>query len=335
MKKLKHGLLAMILLLSTAACATSTTSTKIKVATTAYAFKYFIERVGGDDVEVVYSLNSNPHHFELTQEDAKKIAEADIFLNVEAGDYKAIGDQLMKVNSKMKYMDLGADSKLVAGSDNHEDHEGSEDHSEHSDENSTTQNTTTTDHSNHTSGTNDNTDEHAMPKDELDPHMWLDPVFAKDAVFHIAHALREHNPNNASMYEKNGAELTGELTKLDKEFSETLGKAKTKDILVAHAAYTYITNRYGLEQKAVNNMSDHSENTQQAVIDLDAFVDEHQIKYMLVEPNFASNSTVDVLVANKKLTKLNLYNLETPIDEEMDYFVLMRKNLETLNKATQ
>src|SRR5699024_4145988 len=66
--------------------------------------------------------------------------------------------------------------------------------------------------------------------------------------------LVELYPDHESLYKKNLNNLTKKLTSLDKQFTETLQPKKDKHILVAHAAYGYRENRYGIKQNDVNEM---------------------------------------------------------------------------------
>lgn len=306
MKKIIIGIFASILMIGMVGCTASNSSddNKIKIATTSHALAYFITEIGGDLVDVSYELQGNPHNFELTQQDANAISQASIFINVEVGDYQAIGNQIRQVNPSITTIDVSEGINLLLANDDH--------HHDHGDE--------------------DAADDHHHLSEEYDPHIWLDPIRAQQLVQNIANALQTIDATNEQAFEQNLQGLLGRLSKLNFQFEELLKDTTKEDILVAHAAYTYMANRYHFEQKGINSANDHSENTQQSIIDLDTFIKEHQIQYVLLEENVAETNTISTLIQVHKLKTLQLHNIETP-QHETDYFVLMEENLIAVHKA--
>lgn len=322
MKKIIQLVGSIALLLSMAACGnTNTTSDtdKLQVATTSYALKYFIEAVGGNDVEVVYALTDNPHHFELSQADAQQIAKADIFFNVEIGDYLSIGTKIKNVNKEMTTVDVATGIELLSYVGHFHEHDD-DDHSHAHD-----------DHNHDHDAASEEIDD--ALREAYDPHIWLDPIKAKKLVSNIAEGLLSFENVDATSVNENVATLHNKLADLDEKLHTGLASLTTPYLVVSHAAYGYLADHYHFEQKAVNDASDHSENTQTSMIEMDDFIADKNIKYIFVETNVESNSAIDVLVQKHNLEILAIYNLETAVDTSADYFELMEINLTNLKKA--
>ena len=317
MKKFTALLLSFILVLTmTAGCQQATIDkNKINIATTSYALKYFIEKVGGDEVHVIFSLTGNPHHFELSQNEAQYITEADAFINIEAGDYINIGSQIKKINQTMKSFDIAENIDLLISEDNHV-HHNHDDDDEHTHEEETL--------ANH---------EHIL-QEQLDPHIWLDPVRTEKLVDNLAKILGELDADKATFFQENAQRIIEKLTALNQKYSTELKNMQQPYIVVNHAAYGYLAERYHFTQRAINDVSDHSENTQSSMIAMDDFIVENHIKYILVEANLEKNAAIDVLAQKHQLEILPIFNLETAVPDSTDYFELMEQNLAQIKKAT-
>lgn len=83
--------------------------------------------------------------------------------------------------------------------------------------------------------------------DEVDVHVWLDPLNAKAIVHEIAEALSEYDPNNASTYEKNEQLMNAKLAALIAEVQATVAPVRGKGFIVFHDAYQYFEKRFDIE----------------------------------------------------------------------------------------
>ena len=171
---------------------------------------------------------------------------------------------------------------------------------------------------------------------DLDPHVWLDPILSIDLANNIKNSLSNLLPEHASEFEANFNLLKSELEKLDQEFKTTIGSARTKDLLVAHAAYGYWEARYGIEEIAISGLSPTQEPSQK---ELQAIIEEsteHNIHYVIFEQN-VSPKVAKIIQEELGAKSLTLHNLEAITEENIkqkdDYFSIMRRNLETLETA--
>jgi zinc transport system substrate-binding protein len=81
-----------------------------------------------------------------------------------------------------------------------------------------------------------------------DPHIWLDPLLAREVVRTIAEGFVRKDPANKDTYLSNAAAYDRKLAALDSEISQAIAKCKTRSIVCGgHIAFGYFAKRYGLE----------------------------------------------------------------------------------------
>ncbi len=107
---------------------------------------------------------------------------------------------------------------------------------------------------------------------EVDPHVWLDPGLFKAIVGRVATALSDVDPANRAVYEANAAAYTRELDELDHAFATGVADCRRRTIVTSHAAFGYLTARYGLVQEAIAGLEPESEPSPQRLADLTAKV---------------------------------------------------------------
>lgn len=96
---------------------------------------------------------------------------------------------------------------------------------------------------------------------EYDPHVWLDPMNAKQEMQNICEAFSEADPEHRADYQANYEKWAKQLDELDKTYQTTLENLSERNIVVAHEAYGYLCRRYNLTQVSIEGMSPDSEPT--------------------------------------------------------------------------
>ncbi len=191
-----------------------------------------------------------------------------------------------------------------------------------------------TEEEHHDHGDGHKEDEHHHDKD---PHVWLDPTLAMKQAEKIKNALVELQPEHKKEFEKNFAALQTKFTDLDDGFKAAVANAKTKEILVSHAAYGYWEQRYGLKQIPIAGISASDEPSQKQLADITKTVKEHNLKYILFE-TFSTPKVASVIQKETGTKVLRLNHLATISEDDAknnkDYFTLMEENVNTLKEAT-
>jgi zinc transport system substrate-binding protein len=80
----------------------------------------------------------------------------------------------------------------------------------------------------------------------LNPHLWLDPLLAKQIVTETATTLSELDPQNRTSYRKNAVRLQLRLEELHRQLQAKLAPVKAVPYLVFHDAYQYFEKAYML-----------------------------------------------------------------------------------------
>ncbi|OCA91463.1 adhesin [Bacillus sp. FJAT-27225] len=315
MKKLLILLFAAFLL---AGCSNDndTENTKNKetltIYTTVFPLQYFAERIAGEhaDVSSIYPPGADEHTFEPSQKDMIALAESDLFFYIGMG----LEGFVDKAKSTMK----GENVRMVAAAkDIHPEENAEDEHEGHEDE-------------------NENEHEDGHNHGDVDPHVWLDPVYAKELAKSIKDELSKAKPNLKDEFEKNYTELIADLDELDQNFKETAANAKINKIIVSHSAFGYWESRYGIEQVPIAGMSTSSEPTQKDMEKIIKTINKYGIRYILVEQN-VSSKLAEAISAETDSELLKVHNLSTRTDRDIKnketYFTLMEKNLKTLEKA--
>ncbi|MEK9199194.1 zinc ABC transporter substrate-binding protein [Lysinibacillus halotolerans] len=338
MKKFAFLLLIAVLSIGLAACnstnngsSNSTTtknessseqdSSKLNVYTTVYPLSYFAERIGGDFVNVssIYPPGSNEHTYEPTQQDMMSLADADLFFYIGLGlegfvenAQKTLEGENVKLVAAADYI---SDDQLNASAEEEHDHEHEEGETHDHDESEG--------HEGHNHG-------------DIDPHVWLSPILAKDLALAVKEELVASLPEQEVTFNENYELLIEELDSLDQQFKEMASAAKTKTFFVSHASFGYIAKQYGLEQVAIAGINSQSEPSQKELASIVEQAQELNIQYILFEQNVSSKLS-SVIQNEVGAGTLELHNLSVLTEEDINnnetYFTLMEKNIETFKKA--
>ena len=197
---------------------------------------------------------------------------------------------------------------LVSGEDVHDDHAKEDGHDEHTEE--------------------DGHDEHNHGA--LDPHIWLNPVFAQLQVKNIANALSNSDPTNKNYYQSNAAIYNQELNLLDTKIRTELSGCKT-DFITFHDAFSYFSEEYGLTQHTIISSTDsHGEVTPKTLENIISLARELNIKIIFAEES-TSTKTSQVIADEIGGKVLVLSPLEIVSDET--YVEKMTQNLQNLKDA--
>lgn len=90
----------------------------------------------------------------------------------------------------------------------------------------------------------------------IDPHAWLDPENARLWLGIVADSLARHDPANANIYAANAAAAQARLAILQTLLADRLAPLKAKHFAVAHDAFHYFENRFGLKAIAALSAAD-------------------------------------------------------------------------------
>ncbi len=283
-----HSILGLFCMLLAAGMAAETG--RIKVFTSILPQEYFVERIGGDRVEVqaLVTPGSSPATYEPTPRQMAALSEAKIFFRIGVPFENAFVPKLEGAAEGLRIVDTrkgitlrkmkahhhhnGEREEAVhAGNEGHA-HDGEVHHQKH--------------HEGH--------DQHAAEQephqheDGTDPHVWLSPGLVKVQARTIADALIEFDPAGKAAYEKNLADFLKDLGVLDVHLVDALAPVKGKTFMVFHPAWGYFADAYGLEQEPIEVEGKDPSGRQIARM-IEVAKDEG-VRVIFVQPQFSKKS---------------------------------------------
>ncbi|WP_209123118.1 metal ABC transporter solute-binding protein, Zn/Mn family [Alkalihalobacillus sp. BA299] len=346
---------------------------KIEIYTTLFPLEDFTNKIGGEFVNVtnLIPVGGDAHTYEPTAREMISLAESDLFIYNGAGMegfanaiidtvanenvlvVKAIdGIELIDYDHDHAHDEHGDEEEHEdhahdehGDEEEHEDHahdehgdeEEHEDHAhdEHGDEEEHE------DHAHDEHGDEEEHEDHAHDEhgdEEGDPHVWLDPILSIQLAENIKNALGQLLPEQQDVFEANFHELKAELEQLDLEFSAMVDEVANDTFIVSHAGFGYWEHRYGIHQIGISGLSPTNEPTRKQLEQIIQFAEKHNIQYVAFEQNFTSN-VAEVVKDEVGAEPVFIHNLEALVQEDIDnnedYFSLMRKNIEALRIVLQ
>ncbi len=179
----------------------------------------------------------------------------------------------------------------------------------------------------------------AAPGDDeldVDPHVWLDPSLFKAMVARVATALSQADPANQAAYQANAGAYSRELDDLDSAFAQGLARCDRTSVVTSHAAFGYLTGRYGLTQEPIAGLEPESEPNPQRMGELAAKVRAEGTTTVfyetLVSPKVAESLAREAGVGTAVLDPLEGLS-EDDIRAGKSYVSVMRDNLAALRLA--
>ena len=163
-----------------------------------------------------------------------------------------------------------------------------------------------------------------------DPHIWLNPVYAKTQVQNIANAFSNLDPKNQQYYQSNAAKYIQQLDLLDSKIRNELSDCN-HDFVAFHDAFSYFADEYNLNQHTIILSNDpHGVATAKTLEDVISTARELNIKVIFSEENV--NSKTSKIIANEIDGKVLVLS---PVEVFSDgtYISKMTENLNNLKEA--
>jgi zinc transport system substrate-binding protein len=82
----------------------------------------------------------------------------------------------------------------------------------------------------------------------IDPHVWLDPVLAKQQVANILQGLIKADAADAAFFTRNAQEYSAKLDLLDSQAINLTASPVTRHFVTFHESFAYFSMRYNLDQ---------------------------------------------------------------------------------------
>ncbi len=308
MKKVLSLILVLMLTLSMfSSCASpQLQSDNILLVTSFYPIYIFTLNIvdGIDEINVSCMAEQNTgclHDYQILSQDAKLIADADVFIINGAG-MEAFLEDIYMSNENLKVIDSSEGVTLIENCDEHHENHNEETHHDH----------------NHS----------------VNSHIWMSPENAKLQVENIAESLESFYPQYKSVIEENKNDYINRLTELSEELSEKAKALKNENIITFHEAYDYLAGEYGFNVVATVESHDGAQASAKGLAELVEIIEEHNVNVLFTEPDYKGSSAT--ILSNE--TGARILTLNPVIRGEVSltaYEDIMRANLETILKAVK
>lgn len=160
-----------------------------------------------------------------------------------------------------------------------------------------------------------------------DPHVWLDPVLYARVARRIGDALGRRAPSAA---------FARRLEALDDQYRRGLARCARRDVVTTHAAFGYLTRRYGLAQIPITGLSPEAEPTPR---ELARVIDKVRARHAttvfsetLVSPELARTVARETGAKSAVLDPIEGLDADRLAAGDT-YFSVMRSNLQALRQA--
>jgi zinc transport system substrate-binding protein len=286
---------------------------KLVIYTSFYPLYDLTAKIAGERAETINLIPAGvePHEFEPTSKEVIKMMEADIFIYNGAG-FEGWVNNIVETLDKEDTTVLNASKhvRLLTAKE--------------------------------TGNVGEDTEQVEQDKDQkegkniYDPHIWLDPILMKEVAAAIKETLIQKDPAGKKVYEDNYNAVIEELNSLDKQYKEITKDPKRRDVIVSHAAFGYLLNRYDLNQVPISGLSPIDEPTQKELENIITFAEQNNVKYILFE-TLVSGKVAEVVRNQIGAEALYLNPLEGLTEKEIkegkDYLSVMKENLQSIDKA--
>ncbi|MEV4769074.1 metal ABC transporter substrate-binding protein [Micromonospora humida] len=295
---------ALLVLTGGTACSTEGAGAdpdRVDVVAAFYPLQFVAERVGGDAVTVtnLAKPGAEPHDLELNPRQVGQVSEAELVFYLKG--FQPAVDEAVAQNAGDRAFDVTTVAPLRDATADGHDHEGEDGHAEES--------------------------------GGKDPHLWLDPTRLATVADRLAERLGAVDPDRAADYTTRARTLRGELEKLDTEYTAGLKTCQRREIVVSHAAFGYLAERYQLEQIGLTGLTPDTEPAPQRLAEVAREAREHRATTIffetLVSPKVAETIAAEVGAKTAVLDPIEGLSA----DGGGDYLSVMRTNLTTLRTA--
>lgn len=237
--------------------------TKITAAVSILPQKYFLERVGGDRVEIVVVVppGASPATYEPSPSDMRRMSGARVWFTVGVAFEDAWVPRFKGSNPGLEVVSTIRDiQRRPVG------RYSMETLSFHEDE----------DHG------------HSHGEGSPDPHVWLSPELVRKQASVMAEELSELDPEGSETYMDNLRLFREDIDSLQREIGSLLENTGRRNFMVFHPAWGYFADEFGLVQVPVESMgSEPSPREMSILID---YARENDISTVFVSPQFSTAS---------------------------------------------
>lgn len=174
--------------------------------------------------------------------------------------------------------------------------------------------------------------------DHHDPHIWTDPVIARQMLATVYSAIVSIDPQNEDYYKENYNNYDSKLIEIDQQFREIAANATSKILYFSGSfAFENFAEEYGFEWVApFNSCSDVQIESAAAIKNLINTMKNNNAKYVFYQ-ELSNDPLLDTIIENTDATPLLLHSAHNISQEDYNngvtYLDIMQDNADNLRKA--
>jgi len=166
------------------------------------------------------------------------------------------------------------------------------------------------------------------------PHFWLDPRNGKIIAQRIAEKLRELDPKNATLYDKNLAAFSGRLDEKWAEWQQKMEPLRKTKVITYHKSYEYLAVAFGLEVVAQLEPKPGIEPSATHIAHLVQQAKNAGVKIVIIEP-YRPRRSAEQLASAIGATLVVLPEKTGAVPDAKDYFTLFDSIVKKLTEAAK
>ena len=167
--------------------------------------------------------------------------------------------------------------------------------------------------------------------DETNPHIWTSISNYIDQVKNITEELKQANPENAEIYEKNSKEYIEKLEQLNLKYNTELQNLKGKSAVILNESFEYLARDLGLNSIVVHISQEESTMSAEMLKNIIDEMKQKGTKIIIVDVNDDLKNAQTI--ANE--TGAEIYKLNSGVSGDLKreaYVEIMNSNLEELKQ---
>jgi zinc transport system substrate-binding protein len=272
-------------------------SSPLKVLATFYPIYDFVNNVGGDKISLSLLVpeNVDVHDFEPTPSEVQQVATADVLIYSGAGLEPWV-PQVVSSADNPKLVTVDSSEGMTLLPVSPEFQKGNR---------------------------------------TVDPHIWLDPVLAKQQVNNILQGLIKADPTDQQYFSANAQAYEAKLDSLNSQIINATTNVKTKYFVTFHEAFAYFANQYNLTQIPILGPFEE-EPTPGDIQNVISVINQYHLRYVGYES--LENPAISQSIAsetNATLIRMNPIEGLSADDKASgkDYLILMQEDLSNIELA--
>jgi zinc transport system substrate-binding protein len=169
----------------------------------------------------------------------------------------------------------------------------------------------------------------------IDPHIWLDPLNAKQQVNNILQGLIKADPADSQYFTQNANAYEAKLDALNSQAVNATTNTATKYFVTFHEAFAYFANQYNVTQLSISGPFEE-EPTPTDIQNVITTINQYHLKYVGYE-SLENQAISQSISSQTNATLINMNPIEGLTTQEKavgdNYITLMQQDINNIHLA--